>query len=71
MAVFIADVTEPIIGLDILCFYNLLFDIRHRRLIDNITNLTVKAPQWQRMAATLKSSPGSLAITTCARIFRI
>jgi len=51
MAFFIADVTEPIIGSDFLCSYNLLFDIRRRRLID-ITNLTVKAPQWQRTAAT-------------------
>jgi len=35
-----ADVTGPILGLDFLCFYNLLVDMRHRRLID-ITNLTV------------------------------
>jgi len=37
----VADVTGPIIGLDFLCFYNLLVDMRHRRLNDNITNLTV------------------------------
>ena len=37
----IADVTAPIIGSDFLCFYNLLVDMRNRRLIDNITKLTV------------------------------
>ena len=37
----ITNVTGSIIGLDFLCFYNLLVDIRHRRFINNITNLTV------------------------------
>jgi hypothetical protein len=36
-----ADVTGPIIGSDFLPFYKLLVDIRHRRLIDNSTNLNV------------------------------
>jgi len=34
------DVTGTIIGSDFLSFYNLLVDVRHRRLI-NITTLTV------------------------------
>ena len=33
--------TGPIIGSDFLSFYNLLVDLRHRRLIDKITTLTV------------------------------
>jgi hypothetical protein len=37
----VADMTGPIIGSDFLSFYDLLIDIRHRRLIDNITTLTV------------------------------
>ena len=36
----VADVTGPIIGSDLLLFYNLLVDVRLRRLID-ITTLTV------------------------------
>jgi hypothetical protein len=37
----VADVTGPIIGSDFLSFYNLLVNIRHRRLFENITNLNV------------------------------
>ncbi|GBP44305.1 hypothetical protein EVAR_27262_1 [Eumeta japonica] len=33
----VADVTKPIIGADFLQFYNLMVDIRNRRLIDNTT----------------------------------
>ncbi|GBP12669.1 hypothetical protein EVAR_10317_1 [Eumeta japonica] len=36
----VADVTKPIIGADFLHFYNLMVDIRNRRLIDNITTLS-------------------------------
>jgi hypothetical protein len=35
-----ADVTGPIIGSDFLSFYDLLVDMRNRRLIDNTTHLT-------------------------------
>lgn len=41
MALAVADVTGPITGSDLLCFYNLRVDMTHERLIDNITNLTV------------------------------
>jgi hypothetical protein len=37
----VADATGPIIGSEFLSFYDLLVDVRHRRLIDNITTLTV------------------------------
>jgi hypothetical protein len=37
----VADVTGPIIGSDFLSFYDLLVEVRHQRLIDNITKLTV------------------------------
>ncbi|GBP14104.1 hypothetical protein EVAR_83083_1 [Eumeta japonica] len=36
----VADVTKPIIGADFLQFYNLMVDIRNRRLIDNTTTLS-------------------------------
>lgn len=35
----IADVTQPLIGADFLSHYNLLVDIRQRKLIDNVTNM--------------------------------
>lgn len=38
----VADVTHPIIGVDFLSYYNLLVDIRHKRLIDNVTTLTTR-----------------------------
>ncbi|GBP96179.1 hypothetical protein EVAR_46832_1 [Eumeta japonica] len=36
----VANVTKPIIGADFLQFYNLMVDIRNRRLIDNTTTLS-------------------------------
>lgn len=35
----IADVTQPIIGADFLSYYDLLVNIRQRKLIDNLTNI--------------------------------
>jgi hypothetical protein len=65
----VADVTGPIIGSDFLSLYDLLVDIRHRRLINNVTNLTVNgAPALT--AATLKSSPAAPAFTPCFWTFR-
>lgn len=37
----IADVAKPIIGVDLLSFYNLLVDCRSQRLIDGTTTLSV------------------------------
>ena len=37
----IADIAKPIIGVDFLSHYGLLVDIRHQRLIDEVTSLTV------------------------------
>lgn len=39
----IADVSKPIIGVDFLCFYNLLVDVRGARLVDKTTSLTSAA----------------------------
>lgn len=36
----VADVSKPIIGVDFLDYYNLLVDIRNRRLLDGTTHLT-------------------------------
>ncbi|EFN72115.1 hypothetical protein EAG_00326, partial [Camponotus floridanus] len=37
----VADVSRPIIGADFLAFYGLLVDLRNRRLVDQMTSLTV------------------------------
>lgn len=39
----VADVTKPIIGVDLLSYYNLIVDIRNKRLIDGVTNLSAVA----------------------------
>ncbi|CAB3220776.1 unnamed protein product [Arctia plantaginis] len=39
----VADVSRPIIGVDLLSFYNLLVDCRNQRLIDGTTTLSVAA----------------------------
>jgi hypothetical protein len=44
----------PIIGADFLCFYNLLFNIRHQRLIDNITNLTANGASVETYGSHIK-----------------
>lgn len=43
----IADVTKPIIGVDFLAYYNLIVDCRNQCLRDNLTSLTVLAPQFK------------------------
>jgi len=55
----VAYVTGPIIGSDFLYFYNLLVDIRHRRLIDNITNLTVNGASVETYGGHIKVLAGS------------
>lgn len=39
----VADVTKAIIGVDFLSYFNLIVDIRNKRLIDGITNLSAIA----------------------------
>lgn len=39
----VADITKPIIGVDFLCHYNIVVDVRHKRLIDNITSIVTTA----------------------------
>jgi hypothetical protein len=55
----VADVTGPIIGSGFLCFYNLLVDMRHRRLIDNVTNLTVNGGSVGTYGGHIKVLDGS------------
>jgi len=38
-----ADVAQPIIGADFLHYFGLLVDVRHKRLIDRVTKMSVKA----------------------------
>ena len=40
----VADVKRPIIGVDFLCFYNLLVDCSRHRLIDGLTSLFISVP---------------------------
>lgn len=39
----VADVTKPIIGVDFLCYYNLIVDCKNSKLIDNTTTLSTPA----------------------------
>jgi len=55
---FVTDIMEPIIGWDFLCFYNLLVDMRHQRLID-ITNLTVNSASTGMYGVHIKVFAGS------------
>ena len=41
----LADVSQPILGADFLAHFNLLVDMKNKRLIDNITQLSVVASQ--------------------------
>ena len=49
----------PIIGSDFLCFYNLLVDMRNRRLIDNITKLTVNGASAGTYGGHIKDLAGN------------
>jgi hypothetical protein len=60
----VADITGPIIGSDFLSFYSLLFDIRHRRLIDNVTNLTVSGAPVGTDGGHVKVLAGSYTTTS-------
>lgn len=54
----VADVTKPIIGVDFLCFYNLVVDCRNQRLIDNTTSLFSSASIAQMNIFSVKISTG-------------
>lgn len=56
----IAEVTKPIIGVDLLSHYNLLVDCRQKRLVDAITHLTVGTTHQEPS----KSIPSVRTITT-------
>jgi hypothetical protein len=64
----VADVTGPINGSDFLCFYNLLVDIRHRRLIDN-TNLTVNGASVGTYGCHIKVLAGSSRYHAMLQVF--
>jgi hypothetical protein len=55
----VADITGPIIGSDFLSFYSLLVDIRHRRLFDNVTNLTFSGAPVRTDGGRIKVLAGS------------
>lgn len=51
----IADVETPIIGSDFLSYYNLLPDLRHKRLIDGNTSLSTSAEIAQVKQSSVKA----------------
>ncbi|XP_044745200.1 uncharacterized protein LOC123307062 [Coccinella septempunctata] len=55
----IADVSKPIIGVDFLSFYNLLVDVRNRRLLDGTTQLTTQGEVAECSIPEVKSVNGS------------
>ncbi|KAG7294803.1 hypothetical protein JYU34_022827 [Plutella xylostella] len=67
----VADVTKAIIGVDFLCFYNLVVDCRNKRLIDNNTSLTTPASPARRTddISSVKVSLGNSAYTHILREF--
>ena len=65
----VADVTRPIIGSDFLSFYNLLFHVRHLRLID-ITTLTLNGDPVGTFGGQIKVLDGSSRYHTTLLDFR-
>jgi hypothetical protein len=51
----IADVTKPIIGADFLCHHELLVDLKNRRLVDNVTKLSISTPGCYTNIPTVRS----------------
>lgn len=55
----IADVSRPIIGADFLAKFELLVDIRNRRLLDQVTNLTTTGKRSSNNIASIKTVTGT------------
>ena len=53
----IAEVKTPILGADFLCYYGLLVDMRHKRLIDTVTNLRVQGIVSNELSISLTLLP--------------
>lgn len=51
----IADVSKPIIGADFLCHHELLVDMKNRKLVDNVTKLSIHAPGCYTTVPTVRS----------------
>lgn len=51
----IADVSKPIIGADFLCYHDLLVDMKNRRLVDNVTKLSIVTPGCYTNVPTVRS----------------
>ncbi|XP_045453892.1 uncharacterized protein K02A2.6-like [Melitaea cinxia] len=51
----VADVSKPILGADFLKHHQLIVDLKNKKLIDNVTNLTVKAPVRATTIPTVRS----------------
>ncbi|CAI2723349.1 unnamed protein product [Schistosoma spindalis] len=61
----IADVRHPILGADFLSFYNLLVDVKRRKLIDSCTKLQVLGIQSDYHIHSIKiDTPGNDIFTT-------
>lgn len=55
----IADVSKPIIGADFLAKYELLVDMRNKRLLDQVTNLTITGKRSNNAIASVKTVTGT------------
>lgn len=55
----IADVSKPIIGVDFLSHYHLMVDVRNRRLLDGITQLTTRGEVTDCTVPVVKTISGS------------
>ena len=67
----IANVKKPILGADFLHHFNLLVDMRHYRLLDGLTNLTVQgtATREPRLSPKLQSCQPENKFTALLRDF--
>ncbi|XP_011700955.1 PREDICTED: uncharacterized protein LOC105457789 [Wasmannia auropunctata] len=55
----IADVAKPIIGADFLAHFDLLVDLKNRRLVDQVTNLTVPGRKINPHEVCVKTIKGT------------
>lgn len=55
----VADVTKPIIGVDFLAYYDLLVDVKNRKLIDSLTKLAAVGKSVKEETPSIKIVSGS------------
>lgn len=66
----IADVTSPIIGADLLRHYGLLVDLKSRKLLDNVTNLSAVCKLTNEEVSSLKTISTDIPVYDLLQEFR-